>query len=176
MMGLFNLSNKNKIKRTQLPLLSVEPLEFFDQSKQISNDYKNQKFIDYEFTSSEIVNNLFDTFVFRVFSESSVLNYEDLPQINLTSTIKQTGVQNIGSVETFVNRLDKVFKDNDPFTDVDMDRIISGTWRGRGYFINEKGEIVSETASNSLFVTFELDQKKFEFSIIGYNLFKVKVK
>ena len=171
-----NSLKKSKTIKTRLPLLSVEPLDFFNQSTQSSDDYQNQKFIDYEFTSAEVVNNLFDTFIFRVFSESSALNFEDLPQINLTATIKQSGVQNIGAVEAFVNKLKKVFKDNDSFTDVDMERIISGSWRGRGYFIDEKGEIVSETASNNLFVNFKLDRKKFELSIIGYNLFKVKEK
>lgn len=175
MMGLFNLSKKSKNKRTRLPLLSVEPIELFDQSKQISDDYKNQKFIDYEFTSPEVFNNLFDTFVFRVFSNSRVLNFEDLPQINLTLKIKQAGVQNIRSVETFVNKLNKVFKANDPFTDVDMERLISGSWRGRGFFINKKGKIISENSSSSL-VNFDLDQKKFEFSIIGYNHFTIKEK
>ena len=173
-MELYNFSKKRTTHKTQLPLLSVEPLDFFDQSTQISNDYRNNKFIDYEFTSDEIINNLFDTFIFKVFSESKELDFEDLPQINLIATIKQTGIQNIGSAETFVNKLNKVFSDNDPFTDVDVERIISGSWRGRGYFINEKGKIVSETVPNSLLVNFNLDEKKFEFSMIGYNFFEIK--
>ena len=70
--------------------------------------------------------------------------------------------------------MNSALRDNDKFTDIDMNRIIDGVWRGRSYFINKKGKIDKSASVGSFLLTLQLENKKFDLTLIGYNHFKLK--
>jgi hypothetical protein len=170
--------------KVNIPLFTFEPLDFLESSKLSLDEFNSKGFKKYFYDlgerSGDLLDGLFENITFRVFSDEKNIN-SNSPSINLDLTTQSVLILSpsewknfksdnliltIERISEFINQLNDVFQDNDPFTDVDFMRISSGSWRGRSYQVDKDGKV----GGSGMMIFFHLDDdNKFTFSITGYH-------